>query len=72
MAKASQNGQVKVENVQPEAVQNETLSCVYLSYTPCYFSHDGKDYSLINNEQYELPDIPFIQSLIGQGKLVKK
>lgn len=67
MAKASNNGQVKTDDVEPS-----TITCLYLSYTPCYFSHEGKDYSLHNNEIYELPDIAFVQSLIGQGKLVKK
>lgn len=50
----------------------ETITCVYLSYTPCHFNYDGKEYSLHNNETYQLPDCPFVQSLIGQGRLVKK
>jgi hypothetical protein len=66
MAKASNNGQLKSEEKAP------SITCVYLSYTPCHFSHDRKDYSLFNNETYELPNIPFVESLIGQGKLVKK
>lgn len=48
------------------------VTAVYLSYTPCYFSHNGTDYHLHNNETYQLPNCPFVQSLIGQGKLVEK
>lgn len=50
----------------------DTVTCVYLAITPCYFSHNGTEYYLNNNETYQLPNIAFIQSLIGQGRLVKK
>lgn len=52
--------------------QPETVTCVYLSYTPCHFNHEEKEYSLHNNETYELPNCPYVQSLIGQGKLIVK
>lgn len=50
----------------------ETISCVYLSYTPCHFNVGEAEFSLFNNERYDLPDCDFVQSLIAQGKLVVK
>lgn len=52
--------------------QPKTISCLYLSYTPCHFTFNGTDYLLYNNETYTLPDCDYVRSLIGQGKLVEK
>lgn len=48
------------------------VTVVYNAVTPCHFSHENKDYSLYHLQTYQLPDCPFVQSLIGQGLLIKK
>jgi hypothetical protein len=55
-----------------EKAEQKFITCVYLAITECHFNIDGKEYSLYNNETYSLPDCPFVQSLIGQGRLVKQ
>lgn len=60
----------KVTNTGGETTA--TLNCLYLSYQSCYFTYQGKEYSLHNNETYELPDCKFVQSLIKQGRLTIK
>lgn len=50
----------------------KTVKVVYLAFTPCSFTHEGTEYFLYNNETYELPDIDFVRSLIGQGRMVEK
>jgi hypothetical protein len=55
-----------------EVKKEQTVTCLYLSYQSCHFTHKGKDFSLHNNETYELPDCKFVQSLIKQGRLTKK
>lgn len=61
----------KATNKQP-AVTEETLELVYASHTACHFNHNGKEFSLYNNETYQLPNCDFVQSLIAQGLLVEK
>ncbi len=63
MAKAFSNNKQDVK---------KEITAVYLSYTPCNFTHNGKEYYLYNNETYQLPDTEFVRSLIGQGRLDEK
>lgn len=59
-------------NTSSPSAEVDTITCIYLANTPCYFSYNGIDYYLNKNETYQLPNIAFVQSLIGQGRLVKK
>jgi hypothetical protein len=49
----------------------QVINCTYTGGTASHFTHNGKDYSLHPGETYSLPDIDFVQSLIGQ-KLLKR
>lgn len=70
--KSTEDKTVTPGEQQPEPAKVETVDCVYLSYTPCYFSYKGKEFSLHNNETYTLPQCSFVKTLIAQGRLVKK
>lgn len=43
----------------------------YTSPTACNFSHEGVMYSLHLDGEYDLPEIEFVNTLVGQGRLVK-
>jgi hypothetical protein len=62
------------EKMNTPAVENTAtiITGVYLAFTPCHFSFNKKEYSLHNNETYDLPDCKFVKSLIAQGRFVKK
>lgn len=41
----------------------------YLLLTPCHFTYEGKEYSLYYREIYELPECPFVLSLLAQDRV---
>lgn len=70
---AKQIRKIQDENT-PEPVQEKVkpVEYIYTYVTSCYFSHEGSDYSLHQNNVYQLPDCDFVRSLAAQGRLAIK